>query len=45
MITPRPAARPGWSGRRKRGYTLLEVSLVVAIIVLLVGAVVPLSSG
>lgn len=45
MITPRPAARTGWSGQRTRGYTLLEVSLVVAIIVLLVGAVVPLSSG
>jgi type II secretory pathway pseudopilin PulG len=45
MITPRPAARTGWSGRRTLGYTLLEVSLVVAIIVLLVGAVVPLSSG
>jgi len=42
---PRPAARTGWSGRRTRGYTLLEVSLVIAIIVLLVGAIIPLSSG
>jgi len=35
------------SGRVRRGsaYTLLEVALVLAIIVLLVGAVVPLSSG
>lgn len=31
--------------RRRAAYTLLEVALVLAIIVLLVGAVVPLSSG
>ena len=35
-----PAAR-----RRSRGYTLLEIALVVAIIVLIIGAAVPLSSG
>lgn len=34
-----------WSDRRVRGYTLLEIALVVAIIVLLIGAVIPLSSG
>lgn len=32
-------------GRRDGGYTLLEIALVVAIIVLLVGAAVPLTTG
>lgn len=45
MKSPRPAASIGRSGRGARGYTLLEIALVVTIIVLLVGAVVPLSSG
>ena len=31
--------------RRARGYTLLEIALVLAIIVLLVGAAVPLTTG
>ena len=42
---PRPAASTGRAGRWTGGYTLLEIALVVAIIVLLVGAVVPLTSG
>lgn len=41
----RPAASTGRAGRWTGGYTLLEIALVVAIIVLLVGAVVPLTSG
>lgn len=45
MNTTRAAANNGRSGRRAGGYTLLEIALVVTIIVLLVGAVVPLSSG
>ena len=45
MRTPRPSVRMRWSDRRVRGYTLLEIALVVAIIVLLIGAVIPLSSG
>jgi type II secretory pathway pseudopilin PulG len=31
--------------RRSKGYTLLEIALVVAIIVLIIGAAVPLTSG
>ena len=45
MKAIRAAAKSGQPGRRTGGYTLLEIALVVAIIVLLVGAVVPLSSG
>jgi type II secretory pathway pseudopilin PulG len=45
MKAPRPAASIGRSGRGAPGYTLLEIALVVSIIVLLVGAAVPLSSG
>jgi type II secretory pathway pseudopilin PulG len=45
MKAPRPSASLRRSGRSIRGYTLLEIALVVAIIVLLIGAVVPLSSG
>jgi type II secretory pathway pseudopilin PulG len=45
MKAIRAAAKSGQPGRRTCGYTLLEIALVVAIIVLLVGAVVPLSSG
>ena len=45
MKAPRPSASIRRSGLATRGYTLLEIALVVAIIVLLVGAVVPLSSG
>jgi type II secretory pathway pseudopilin PulG len=45
MIAPRAAGTIGRSSRRIGGYTLLEIALVVAIIVLLIGAVVPLSSG
>jgi len=37
----RPATRIGRAG----GYTLLEIALVVTIIVLLIGAVIPLTSG
>lgn len=36
---------PRSTRHKSRGYTLLEIALVVTIIVLLVGAVVPLSSG
>lgn len=42
MRMPRRAAS---IGRFSRGYTLLEIAIVVAIIVLLVGAAIPLSSG
>jgi type II secretory pathway pseudopilin PulG len=45
MKAIRAAAKSGQPGRRTGGYTLLEIALVVTIIVLLVGAVVPLSSG
>ena len=50
MMMPRSAARIMRSrtvrvGRRMHGYTLIEVALVIAIIVLLIGAVIPLSSG
>ena len=45
MTAPRPSASIRRSGRSTRGYTLLEIALVVTIIVLLVGAVVPMSSG
>ena len=45
MTAHRPSASIRRSGRSARGYTLLEIALVVTIIVLLVGAVVPLSSG
>jgi type II secretory pathway pseudopilin PulG len=45
MNAIRVAAKSGQPGRRTGGYTLLEIALVVTIIVLLVGAVVPLSSG
>jgi type II secretory pathway pseudopilin PulG len=44
MMSPRAAGATGQSARLG-GYTLLEIALVVTIIVLLVGAVVPLSSG
>lgn len=44
MMSPRAAGGTGRSAPRG-GYTLLEIALVVTIIVLLVGAVVPLSSG
>ena len=40
----RPASGTGRAGR-PGGYTLLEIALVVTIIVLLVGAAVPLTSG
>ena len=33
------------TGRKTRGYTLLEIALVVTIIVLLIGAAVPLTRG
>lgn len=47
MRAPRPAGGTGGAGclPAPGGYTLLEIALVVTIIVLLVGAVVPLSSG
>jgi type II secretory pathway pseudopilin PulG len=45
MNAIRAAATSGRPGRRTGGYTLLEIALVVTIIVLLVGAVVPLTSG
>ena len=35
----------GAARRRSGGYTLLEIALVVAIIVLIIGAAVPLTSG
>ena len=35
----------GAGSRRARGYTLLEIAMVVAIIVLIIGAAVPLTSG
>lgn len=37
-------SRPAW-GLRPRGYTLLEVALVVAIIVLIIGAAIPVTSS
>ena len=45
MKAPRPSASIPRAGRGTCGYTLLEIALVLSIIVLLVGAVVPLSSG
>ena len=45
MNAIRAAATSGRPGRRTGGYTLLEIALVVTIIVLLVGAVVPLTTG
>ncbi|MFZ4483570.1 MAG: pilus assembly FimT family protein [Chthoniobacterales bacterium] len=44
-MMPRPAVSPGTARRHPAAYTLLEIALVVAIIVLLVGATVPLVSG
>jgi type II secretory pathway pseudopilin PulG len=44
MNVVRPSARRR-PARRARGYTLLEVALVVSIVVLLVGAAIPLTSG
>jgi len=44
MTAPGPAAVSGRACPHS-GYTLLEIALVLAIIVLLVGAIVPLSSG
>jgi len=43
MMMPRPWSRS--ARRRVRGYTLLEIAMVVAIIVLIIGAAVPLTSG
>lgn len=45
MRTSPPAASIGRAGRPAGGYTLLEIALLVTIIVLLVGAAVPLTSG
>jgi type II secretory pathway pseudopilin PulG len=45
MRVSRPASSIGRLGRWAGGYTLLEIAMVVAIIVLLVGAAVPLTSG
>ncbi len=36
---------PGCKFARLRGYTLIEIAIVLAIIVLIIGAAVPLSSG
>jgi hypothetical protein len=44
-MMPRPAASPGTARGSRGAYTLLEIALVVAIIVLLVGAAIPLVSG
>jgi prepilin-type N-terminal cleavage/methylation domain-containing protein len=40
-----PRARGRARDRQPRGYTLLEIALVVAIIALIIGAAVPLTSG